>query len=164
MPKTAKKERGRTVWIPTFGAALEAARGRWDRGTVLQRVRDFSSAFAHVDQSRLDFYEAGAVQNPDALFVWALSTIYGRSMADLMVILKWNRENLYQKAKPEDIAAIGEAETMRVTTEDKGVIRRLRSLSKTDQDRVCHYLDTLLIAGRGGETVEEATFRRRVRR
>lgn len=165
MPKTGKKERGRTVWIPTFGAALEQARGRWDKGTVLQRVRDFSPAFTHFDQSRLNYYEAGAVQSPDALLVWALSLIYGRSLVDLLHILKWNREHLYTSVDPEEVGHVGEADTMRLTADDKGIIRRLRSLPSLDQERVIHYMDTLVLAtGKGGaQDAGEATFRRRKR-
>lgn len=161
----SRTERGRKVVLPAFGAALQAARGNWEEGVVIQRVKEYTPALTKLDQSRLEFYEAGAVLSPDPLLLLALSVIYGVNLMDWMRLLKWNRENLGSSQAPEAVATIGEGD-MRLSALDRDWVKRLHNLPQDAQERVLHNLrmeETMATTVQAGPSLQKGTFRKRRR-
>lgn len=157
--------RGRDVLFPAFGAALAEARGTREVGAVIQRIHkdsEFGDVLKGVDHARLQFYEAGTVQAPDPILLWALASIYGKNLMDWLRLLLWNRKHLGERDAPEGVRNIGEADMMRVSADDRVLIRKLRGLPSDAQERVIHQIDMemLMLTSKGGARgAEGGTFR-----
>lgn len=167
MPMTEKNAAARArILVPAFGAALARARGAQPIGTFLARLAEYSKALAKVDQTRVNRYQAGAVEHPDALLVRAWAEITGTNFLWLLDVLRWNREHPTRKDVPAQLDTTQQEAGMRVTGTDRDLLRRFHSLPTTVQDQIYDFMkihETIAAAAPRGAAATAPTFRPRVK-
>jgi transcriptional regulator with XRE-family HTH domain len=84
------KKRSRMPTLAAFGARLRALRGRHSREAISIRLGELG---VPLGGSTLAQYEKGLVWAPDAGVLWGLARIYGQDLAELIALLRANRND-----------------------------------------------------------------------